>query len=122
MWSVIWRKTLIDEARAENDMIIVDTPPVLVVPDARIIADQADAIIFSVQWDKTSKTQVEEALRMFHNSGQRITGLVLSRISPRGMKRYGYADTSGAIPNTARNITRTEKARDKAQWAFVSRW
>jgi Mrp family chromosome partitioning ATPase len=77
-------------------MVIIDTPPVLVVPDARIIADQADAIIFTVQWDKTSKTQVEESLRMFHNSGQRITGLVLSQISPKGMKRYGYGGTYGA--------------------------
>ena len=89
-------RALIEEARGAYDMVIIDTPPVLVVPDARIIADQADAIIFTVQWDKTSKTQVEESLRMFHNSGQRITGLVLSQISPKGMKRYGYGGTYGA--------------------------
>ncbi|WP_311201545.1 polysaccharide biosynthesis tyrosine autokinase [Sulfitobacter sp. W002] len=89
-------RALIEEAREAYDMVIIDTPPVLVVPDARIIADQADAIIFTVQWDKTSKTQVEESLRMFHNSGQRITGLVLSQISPKGMKRYGYGGTYGA--------------------------
>ena len=77
-------------------MIIIDTPPVLVVPDARIIAEVADAIVFTVQWDQTSKPQVEEALRMFHNSGQRITGLVLSQISAKGMKRYGYGGTYGA--------------------------
>ncbi|WP_339637230.1 polysaccharide biosynthesis tyrosine autokinase [uncultured Sulfitobacter sp.] len=89
-------RALIEEAREAYDMVIIDTPPVLVVPDARIIADHADAIIFTVQWDKTSKTQVEESLRMFHNSGQRITGLVLSQISPKGMKRYGYGGTYGA--------------------------
>ncbi|NUH66507.1 polysaccharide biosynthesis tyrosine autokinase [Sulfitobacter sp. S0837] len=89
-------RALIEEARAAYDMVIIDTPPVLVVPDARIIADQADAIIFTVHWDKTSKTQVEESLRMFHNSGQRVTGLVLSQISPKGMKRYGYDGTYGA--------------------------
>ncbi|MEL6701917.1 MAG: chain-length determining protein, partial [Pseudomonadota bacterium] len=74
----------------------IDTPPILVVPDARIIAEQADAVIFTVQWDKTEKPQIEESLRLFHNSGQRITGLVLSRISPRGMKRYGYGGRHGA--------------------------
>jgi succinoglycan biosynthesis transport protein ExoP len=89
-------KALITEAREKYDAIIIDTPPVLVVPDARIIANQADAIIFTVFWDKTSKPQVEEAMRMFHNSGQRITGLVLSQISPRGMKRYGYGGRYGA--------------------------
>jgi capsular exopolysaccharide synthesis family protein len=89
-------KNLIAEMRDSYDAVIIDTPPVLVVPDARIIAEQVDAIVFTVQWDKTSKPQVEEALRMFHNSGRRVTGLVLSQISPRGMKRYGYGGTYGA--------------------------
>mgnify|MGYP000265073076 FL=1 len=89
-------KGLLKEARNSYDAIIIDTPPVLVVPDARIIAEQVDAIIFTVQWDKTSKPQVEEALRTFHTSGQRVTGLVLSQISARGMKRYGYGGTYGA--------------------------
>ncbi|MEM6660141.1 MAG: polysaccharide biosynthesis tyrosine autokinase [Pseudomonadota bacterium] len=89
-------KKLIAEARASYDAVIIDTPPVLVVPDARIIAEQADAILFTVQWDKTSKPQVEESLRVFHNSGQRVTGLVLSQISVRGMKKYGYGGQYGA--------------------------
>ncbi|MFL4472289.1 tyrosine-protein kinase family protein [Tateyamaria armeniaca] len=89
-------KKLVEEARASYDAVIIDTPPVLVVPDARIIAEQVDAIIFTVHWDKTSKAQVDEALRMFHNSGQRVTGLVLSQISARGMKRYGYGGSYGA--------------------------
>ena len=89
-------KGMLKEARASYDAIIIDTPPVLVVPDARIIAEQVDAIIFTVQWDKTSKPQVEEALRTFHTSGQRVTGLVLSQISARGMKRYGYGGNYGA--------------------------
>lgn len=89
-------KAFVAEARDSYDAVIIDTPPVLVVPDARIIAEEADAIIFTVLWDKTSKAQVEESMRLFHNSGQRITGLVLSQISPRGMKRYGYGGKYGA--------------------------
>lgn len=89
-------RELIHSARDSYDAIIIDTPPVLVVPDARIIANHVDAVIFTVHWDKTSKPQVDEALRLFHNSGQRITGMVLSQISPRGMKRYGYGGKYGA--------------------------
>lgn len=89
-------KDLMAQAGAAYDTIIIDTPPVLVVPDARIIAEQADAVIFTVFWDKTSKAQVEESVRLFHNSGQRITGLVLSQISAKGMKRYGYGGQYGA--------------------------
>ena len=89
-------KALIKKTREVYDAIIIDTPPVLVVPDVRIMAEVADAIIFSVHWDKTSKHQVEEALRLFHSSGQRVSGMVLSQISDRGMKRYGYGGRYGA--------------------------
>ena len=89
-------KSFIKEMRSKYDFIIIDTPPVLVVPDARIIAECADAILFSVKWDSTSKSLVEESMRFFHNSNQRITGLVLSQIDEKGMKRYGYGGDAGA--------------------------
>ncbi len=89
-------KRFLEEARNSYDQIIIDTPPVLVVPDARVIAQIADAILFVVKWDKTSKGQVEEALRMFESVGQRVSGLVLNNISQRGMKRYGYGGKYGA--------------------------
>lgn len=89
-------KTFIDEMRAVYDVIIIDTPPVLIVPDARIIAGVCDAVLFTVKWDSTSRPQVEEALRMFETVNQKVSGLVLNQISPRGMKRYGYGGKYGA--------------------------
>lgn len=89
-------KSFISEMRDQYDFIIIDTPPVLVVPDARIISQNADAILFSVKWDSTNKGLVEESMRFFHNSNQRITGLVLSQIDEKGMKRYGYGGEYGA--------------------------
>ena len=86
----------IRELRGKYDVVIIDTPPVLVVPDARIIAPSVDAVLFSVLWNSTSKAQVDEALRLFHNSNQRVSGLILSKINPKGMKRYGYGDRHGA--------------------------
>lgn len=89
-------KTFVDEARDIYDAIIIDTPPILVVPDARIIVQQADAVIFTVKWDHTSRQQVEESMRLFHNAGQSISGLILGQISQKGMKRYGYGGKYGA--------------------------
>jgi capsular exopolysaccharide synthesis family protein len=89
-------KTFIAEMRKQYDFIIIDTPPVLVVPDARIIAQSADAILFSVKWDSTSKALLDESLRLFHNSNQRITGLILGQIDEKGMKKYGYGGAGGA--------------------------
>ena len=86
----------IQKARSEYDFVIIDTPPVLVVPDARVIGCLADAILYSVNWDSTSQSQVFDGMQQFSSVGLRISGLVLSQIDPKRMKRYGYGDRHGA--------------------------
>lgn len=82
--------------REAYDYIIIDTPPVLVVPDARIIGQSCDAIMYSVKWDSTSKAQVKAALKELAAVNLNVSGLVLSQVDPKGMKRYGYGERSGA--------------------------
>ncbi|AWI86716.1 chain-length determining protein (plasmid) [Alloyangia pacifica] len=86
---------LLKDLRSRYDIIIVDTPPVLVVPDARVIAQHVDATVFVVKWDQTQREQVIGALREFESVGKPVSGLVLNQISPRGMKRYGYGNNYG---------------------------
>ncbi|MGB0797692.1 MAG: GumC family protein [Planktomarina sp.] len=83
-------------ARQLYDFIIIDTPPVLVVPDARVIGQSMDAILYTVKWDHTTKRQVSEGLKSFASVNLRVTGLVLGQINGKGMRRYGYGDGYGA--------------------------
>ncbi len=87
---------MLAEAQEQYDIVIIDTPPVLVVPDARVIAPKVDATVFVVHWDRTSTTQVQEGLRMLDMPNTRLAGLVLSQIDPKGMRRYGYGERYGA--------------------------
>jgi succinoglycan biosynthesis transport protein ExoP len=89
-------KEFVTAQRAVYDFIIIDTPPVLIVPDSRIIAQAADATLFSVKWDSTTRPQVDEALRLIQNANQRVTGLILSQVDAAGMKKYGYGGSYGA--------------------------
>lgn len=81
---------LLRAARKSYDLILIDTPPVLVVPDARVIGPQADAILYSVHWDKTPRRQVAAGLRSFETVGLTVTGLVLSKVNTRRQKAYGH--------------------------------
>lgn len=85
----------VTDLRKQYDYILIDTPPVLVVPDARVIGSSVDAILYSVKWDVTPKGQVDQGLRMFETVNLRVTGLVLNQIDPRKMKRYGYGGKYG---------------------------
>ncbi|MFB9149027.1 GumC family protein [Roseovarius ramblicola] len=89
-------RAFLARAREAYDFVIIDTPPVLVVPDARVIGQHADAILFSVAWDSTQRGQVLAALREFESANLGITGIALAQIDPKGMRRYGYGGKYGA--------------------------
>lgn len=83
-------RDLLDDARTHYDHIIVDTPPVLVVPDARVLAPIVDNILFVVKWNTTLRAQVAASLRQFEAVGQQKIGLALTQIDIRKQKHYDY--------------------------------
>lgn len=85
----------INGLREHYDHIIIDTPPVLAVPDARVIGQLVDAVIYTVQWDSTPHRQVLDGLKSLDRVNVRVSGLVLSHIDGSKMKRYGYGDSYG---------------------------
>ncbi|MEJ8562008.1 polysaccharide biosynthesis tyrosine autokinase [Yoonia sp. GPGPB17] len=84
------------DLRDRYDYIIIDTPPVLAVADARIIGRWVDTTLYTVRWDHTTQRQVLDGLKSFEQVSVKVAGLVLGQISPKGMKRYGYGDSYGA--------------------------
>lgn len=86
---------LLDALRAEFDYIVIDSAPVLAVPDARVLAKQADAIAFAVHWSKTTRTQVRQGLEMLESVGAKVDGMVLTQVDHEKMKSYGYGGQYG---------------------------
>ena len=86
---------LIKMLRKSYDYIVIDTPPVLAVPDARVVAQHADAIVYSVRWDKTQRNELKTGLAMFESVGMPVSGLVMTLLDTKQMKRYGYSGNYG---------------------------
>jgi Mrp family chromosome partitioning ATPase len=87
--------SLLKNLREHYDYILIDTPPVLAVPDARVIGSLSDANIYVVQWNGTTRTQVRQGLEMLGSVSVDITGLVLNKLDARKMKTYGYGGQYG---------------------------
>lgn len=85
---------LIGRLSERYDLVIIDTPPVLAVTDARIVSRLADAVVFAVKWDATSRDAVEKGLRELEGVKAPLAGIVLTMVSEPDACPYAqvYAD------------------------------
>jgi len=83
--------------REDYDVIIMDSPPVLAVADAQILASRADGTILIVRAEKTQRSEVAEAVYRLDASGGTLWGTIF--IAPprrRHSYAYGYGYGYGA--------------------------
>jgi capsular exopolysaccharide synthesis family protein len=83
---------LISRLREDFDMVILDTAPVLAVAETRVLASQADAVMFLARWRKTPAKAAEAALRSLEQSEATVVGAVLTQVDVQEQARYGYGD------------------------------
>jgi capsular exopolysaccharide synthesis family protein len=79
---------LLDEARAAYDWVIIDTPPIGLLADARLLAEMVDGVLLVVE---AVKTPYPDLLRAIEAIGrERLLGTVLNRLEyvPGGAKYY----------------------------------
>lgn len=77
---------------AHYDYVLVDTPPVLAVSDAAMIARVADTSVFIARWGTTPRDVAAQAVKLLHQYTQRIAGAVLTQVDLESHVRYGYGD------------------------------
>src|SRR5262249_41501018 len=75
-------KDLIERFRLSFDIILIDSPPVLTVPDARILALVSDAVVLVVRAHKTQATAAAAAASRFEEDGRMVLGTILNDWNP----------------------------------------
>lgn len=86
----------LDELRQGYDIVLLDGPPVLAIPDVLPAAACADGTLLVVRFEGPDATTVQAALRKLHAVGADLLGTVLSRVDPANHRRYGYGPLSYA--------------------------
>jgi succinoglycan biosynthesis transport protein ExoP len=81
---------VINQLREQYEYIVIDASPLLPVVDALTLAAVADKILMIVEWGRTSRTSVSEALRTLGFSGYSIGGIVLNKVDYKRLASHGY--------------------------------
>ncbi|MED5719235.1 polysaccharide biosynthesis tyrosine autokinase, partial [Enterobacter hormaechei] len=84
----------------QYDIVIIDTPPVLAVTDAALVARAAGTTLMVARFDKTSVKEMENTVKRLQHVGVKVSGTILNDIiksaalyysSGYSQYEYGYA-------------------------------
>jgi succinoglycan biosynthesis transport protein ExoP len=82
---------LLDAARAAYDFVLIEVPPIMSVVDIKMVERFVDRFVFVVEWGKTSRRVVQEALSEAEFMRDRMMCIVLNKADPaalRSMEAY----------------------------------
>ncbi|MGG1364499.1 CpsD/CapB family tyrosine-protein kinase [Priestia megaterium] len=81
---------ILKEMKQQFDLVIFDTPPILAVADAQILANQVDASILVVSSGKTDKEAALKAKELLVNAKSKLLGVVLNNRKVESGNYYYY--------------------------------
>ncbi|MGD0013246.1 MAG: polysaccharide biosynthesis tyrosine autokinase [Bryobacteraceae bacterium] len=76
--------------RTEFDTILIDTPPMLQMPDGRILGRLADGVILVIRANATTRDAALAARQRLSEDGTPILGAILNDWNPKHSVTYGY--------------------------------
>lgn len=81
-------RTILHDLADSYDMVLLDTPPVLIGAEVLSIARMVDKVAFVTRWGSTPRQTAMEALKQLLEAGADVAGTALSRVDARSFGKY----------------------------------
>jgi capsular exopolysaccharide synthesis family protein len=83
-------RAIVKDASARFDWVLLDAPPVGLLPDARLVARLSESVLFVIAAGSTPYQIIQRGIADL--GADRIVGIVLNRVQPRTLPSadYGY--------------------------------
>jgi exopolysaccharide transport family protein len=81
-------KGLVEHLCNSFDYVVIDTPPVAPVIDARVALQLADKVVFVVRWQSTTRELVAQTLKEL-DADRKLAGVALTCVDEAKTSRYG---------------------------------
>jgi succinoglycan biosynthesis transport protein ExoP len=83
---------MLADARNHFDVIVIESPPVMLVADTLVFGRQADIRILVTQWAATTRASVGATFNRLYENSVGVDGLVLTRVDLGRHARLRFAD------------------------------
>jgi len=105
---------LIADVKNRFDLVLIDSPPILGVSDASVLASEVDLTIIVIQHRKLPRNMLLRVKQAIENVGGNLLGVVLNNVDVRSDSQYQYY-TSYYTYYSPTNVDTKAKARPSSQ-------
>lgn len=103
---------LLEEFSREFDYVVIDMPPVLLVPDSQLVAPHVDGVVLVIRKGKTNISAAKAAQDSLKRANANIIGAVLNYVSAKdSLYGYGYGYGYGKDSKNARRVQANTRRR-----------
>jgi capsular exopolysaccharide synthesis family protein len=111
---------LIQDVKQRFDLVLIDSPPILGVSDASVLASEVDLTMIVVQHRKLPRNMLMRVKQAVENVGGHVIGVVLNNVDVRSDSQYQYytsyytyyapAEGQPAVPTSAKQAEKSAAA------------
>ena len=80
---------VLHQAKAQFDIVLLDSPPLLAVTDAAVLSTMVDGVVLVIRTERTKRDAVRRALGHIRSVRGRLLGVVLNDVDLRSGAYYG---------------------------------
>ncbi len=82
---------LIENLKDSYDLIVIDTGPILLMAESRVIASKTDQVIVVAKWRSTSRWTVQETMKILNDFNANVAGIAMTFVDMAKRKKHGYS-------------------------------
>lgn len=79
---------------ATYDLVIIDTGPILLMAETRVVTSKVDQVVVATRWRKTHRNTLRDTMKILHDFHANVAGVVLTFVDLRKRAHHAYAAAS----------------------------
>ncbi len=76
------------------DLIVIDTGPILLMAEARVVVSKVDQVVVATRWRKTNRNTLRDTMKILRDFHANIAGVVLTFVDLRKKGHHAYTSAN----------------------------
>jgi Mrp family chromosome partitioning ATPase len=86
--------SLLELLQSTYDLVVIDTGPILLMAETRVVMSKVDQVVVCTRWRKTHRNTLRDTMKILRDFHANVAGVVLTFVDLRKRAHHAYAAAS----------------------------